>query len=114
MAVARVFRSGSRQAVLLPKSFRFASKEVEIFRRGDEIVLRERKKGLERAFEILASLPDDVLSEPRRDTPPRSGFDSVRGSTPFRLTSIQFHRFHQPTGTARDWLKISRQPMFAA
>ncbi len=71
MAMARVFRSGSRQAVLLPKSIRFASKEVEIFRRGAEIVLREKGKGLEQAFEILTSLPDDVLSDPRRDTPPQ-------------------------------------------
>ena len=41
MATARVFRSGNSQAVRLPKEFRLKSKEVEIFRRGDEIVLRE-------------------------------------------------------------------------
>jgi antitoxin VapB len=66
----RVFRSGNSQAVRLPKEFRFKGKEVEIFRRGDEIVLREKRKGLERAFEILANLPDDVLPEGRIDTPP--------------------------------------------
>jgi len=70
MATARVFRSGNSQAVRLPKEFRLKSKEVEIFRRGDEIVLREKGKGLARAFEILASLPDDFLPEGRRDTPP--------------------------------------------
>jgi antitoxin VapB len=43
--MARVFWSGSRQAVLLPKSFRFASKEVEIFRRGDENRLAREEKG---------------------------------------------------------------------
>ena len=42
MATARVFKSGNSQAVRLPKAFRFRSAEVEIFRRGDEIVLRER------------------------------------------------------------------------
>jgi antitoxin VapB len=71
MATARVFRSGNSQAVRLPKEFQVRSKELEIFRRGDEIVLREKEKGLARAFEILANLPDDVLSDGRRDTPPQ-------------------------------------------
>lgn len=71
MATAKVFRSGNSQAVRLPKQFRVASKEVEIFRRGDEIVLREKGKGLARAFDILANLPDDILAEVRRDTPPQ-------------------------------------------
>ncbi len=70
MAKARVFRSGNSQAVRLPKEFRLAGKEVEIFRRGDEIVLREKGKGLERAFEILANLPDDFLPAGRQDAPP--------------------------------------------
>ena len=37
-------RSGNSQAVRLPKEFRFKGKEVEIFRRGDEIVLREAER----------------------------------------------------------------------
>jgi antitoxin VapB len=71
MTTARVFRSGNSQAVRLPKEFRFGAKEVEIFRRGDEIVLREKKKGLARAFEIIANLPIDALLEERGDTPPQ-------------------------------------------
>jgi antitoxin VapB len=71
MATAKVFRSGNSQAVRLPKEFRVRSKEVEIFRRGEEIVLREKGKGLARAFEILASLPDDFLPGGRRDAPPQ-------------------------------------------
>jgi antitoxin VapB len=59
MTIAKVFRSGNSQAVRLPKEFRFKGKEVEIFRRGDEVVLREKPRSLVRAFEILASLPDD-------------------------------------------------------
>ena len=59
MGTARVFRSGNSQAVRLPKQFRFKGAEVEIFRRGDEVVLREKDKNLVRAFELLASLPDD-------------------------------------------------------
>jgi antitoxin VapB len=71
MATARVFRSGNSQAVRLPKQFRLTSKEVEIIRRGDELVLREKKQGLTRVFEILAGLPDDMFAEEREDKPPQ-------------------------------------------
>ena len=59
MTIARVFRSGNSQAVRLPKEFRFKGKEVEIFRRGDEVILREKERNLARAFELIAGLPDD-------------------------------------------------------
>ena len=60
MGTARVFRSGNSQAVRLPKEFRFKSKEVEIFRRGKEVVLREKNNDdMARAFELIAGLPDD-------------------------------------------------------
>jgi antitoxin VapB len=71
MTTARVFHSGSRQFVILPKGFRFSGKQVEIFRRGGEIVLREKIKGLARAFDIIASLPSDVLPARRKDSPPQ-------------------------------------------
>lgn len=71
MATARVFKSGNSQAVRLPKEFRFNGKEVEIFRRGDEIVLREKSQGLERAFHLLANLPSDFFAEGRKDDPPQ-------------------------------------------
>jgi antitoxin VapB len=71
MATARVFRSGNSQAVRLPKEYRLKGAEVEIFRRGDEIVLREQAEGLVRAFEILADLPAGFLSEGREDAPPQ-------------------------------------------
>jgi antitoxin VapB len=70
MGTARVFRSGNSQAVRLPKEFRLQSKEVEIFRRGDEIVLRENDGTLARAFDLLASLPDDLTVRGRdKDRP---------------------------------------------
>jgi antitoxin VapB len=59
MTVAKVFRSGNSQAVRLPKEFRFKEEEVEILRRGDEVVLREKERNLARAFELIAGLPDD-------------------------------------------------------
>jgi antitoxin VapB len=60
MGTARVFRSGNSQAVRLPKEFRLKCKEVQIFRRGNEIVLREQDGTMERAFDLLAGLPDDL------------------------------------------------------
>ncbi len=75
MTMARVFKSGNSQAVRLPKEFRVRSRELEIFRRGAEIVLREPAKDLSRAFELLAGLPEDFLPERRRDTPPQERKD---------------------------------------
>ena len=74
MNTARVFKSGNSQAVRLPKEFRFKSAEVEIFRRGKEVVLREKreksKDDMRRAFELIAGLPDDFdLSGRERDFP---------------------------------------------
>jgi antitoxin VapB len=72
MATAKVFKSGNSQAVRLPKEFRFEGEEVDIFRRGDEVVMREKSKGLERAFEILANLAIDVDAiEQARKEPPK-------------------------------------------
>jgi antitoxin VapB len=72
---ARVFRSGNSQAVRLPKQFRFKSNEVEIFRRGNEIVLREKDDNLARAFDLLASLPDDLDVAGRNESPPQKRKD---------------------------------------
>jgi len=70
MSTAKVFRSGSSQAVRLPKQFRLKSKEVDIFRRGDELVLRERSGNLARAFALLAGLADDFdITQRDRDLP---------------------------------------------
>jgi antitoxin VapB len=71
MATARVFKSGNSQAVRLPKEFQFSGREVEIFRRGDEVVLRQKPRGMERAFEIIANLDIDVdaLEEARKELP---------------------------------------------
>jgi antitoxin VapB len=71
MSTTRVFKSGNSQAVRLPKEFRFASNEVEIFRRGDEIILRERRLTPADGFRLLASLPDDFMTGGREDRPPQ-------------------------------------------
>jgi antitoxin VapB len=71
MTKARIFKSGNSQAVRLPKEFRFDVQEVEIFRRGDEVVLRRPKRNLRRALAILRSLPDDFMADGRKDSPPQ-------------------------------------------
>ena len=71
MAKAKVFKSGNSQAVRLPKEFRFGSAEVEILRRGDDVILRERRLTLADAFRLLASLPDDFMAGGRRDRVPQ-------------------------------------------
>ena len=71
MGTARVFQSGNSQAVRLPKQFRFKSKEVEIFRRGNEVILREKSSDdMRRAFELIAGLPEDVLLAAAEDDGP--------------------------------------------
>ena len=72
MRTTAVFKSGNSQAVRLPKDFQFDVSEVEIFRRGDEVVLRRVPRNLSAAFDLLASLPEDFMSGGRGDTPPQS------------------------------------------
>ena len=67
--LVRVFKSGNSQAVRLPKAFRVNVDELEIFQRGDELVLRKPAQNLSRAFEILTQLPDDFFAEGREDLP---------------------------------------------
>jgi len=71
MKTAKIFKSGNSQALRLPKEFQFHSKEVEIFRRGNDVIIREKPKSLKHAFELLASMPDDFFSEQREDDYPQ-------------------------------------------
>lgn len=68
---ARVFQSGNSQAVRLPKEFRLKADQVEIFRRGEEIVLREVPLNAAAIFDALTELPPDFMSGGRDDTPPQ-------------------------------------------
>lgn len=71
MTIARVFQSGNSQAVRLPKEFRFDVDQVEIFRRGEEIVLRAVSPNASSIFDTLAQLPKDFMEDGRDDTPPQ-------------------------------------------
>lgn len=61
--------TGRSQAVRLPKEFRFEGTEVEIFRRGDEVILREKPVTVDRLFKVLAQMPNDFYAEERVDEP---------------------------------------------
>jgi len=69
---ARIFKSGNSQAVRLPKEFRFDVDEVEISRRGREVVLQAPKRSLAQAFEALAAMPDDFMADGRQDQKPQN------------------------------------------
>lgn len=71
MKTAAVFKSGNSQAVRLPKDFQFDVDEVEILRRGDEVVLRRVPANLAPAFRLLASLPEDFMAQGRVDSVPQ-------------------------------------------
>lgn len=65
---AKVFKSGNSQAVRLPKDFRFDATEVEIFRRGDEVVLRAAAPDMRQAVALLQELAENI--EVPEDYPP--------------------------------------------
>jgi antitoxin VapB len=67
-----VFQSGNSQAVRLPKAFRFTSRTVEIYRRGDEVVLRESAPNLKQALAALPRLPAELAG----------AFDDIRDTRP--------------------------------
>lgn len=70
MPTAKVFKNGNSQAVRLPKAYNFDVDEVEILRRGDEIILRKKPSNLKKAFELLAEMPPDFFVDGRHDPLP--------------------------------------------
>jgi antitoxin VapB len=53
-ATAKLFKHGGSQAVRLPKAFRFEGEEVEIEKRGKDVVLRALEKPKFRTVKELA------------------------------------------------------------
>ena len=86
---AAVFMSGNSQAVRLPKAFQFKSKAVEIYQRGDEVVLRERKQTLGEALgnwplvsENEASDWDRIMKEATSQVPQDRDWSDLLGDQP--------------------------------
>jgi antitoxin VapB len=71
MSTVKIERRGTSQKVPLPQGCQFETDEIEILRRGDEVVLREKRKNLREAFDILASMPDDFFADGRQDDSPQ-------------------------------------------
>jgi len=71
MRITKVFKCGNSQAIRLPKDFYISSKEVEILKKKEEIIIREIPKNLSKAFELLTQFPSDFFAEGREDTEPQ-------------------------------------------
>lgn len=69
--LTKVFKSGNSQAVRIPKGFQLKEDQVEIFSRGDELIIKIKPSKLEDAFNILASMPDDFMLREVDDSPPQ-------------------------------------------
>lgn len=65
METAKIFKNGNSQAVRLPKAYQFNVSEVQIFRRGEEVVLKRKPRSLIKAFELLTEMSDDFMSDGR-------------------------------------------------
>lgn len=70
MATAKLFQHGGSQAVRLPKEFRFEGSEVEIERRGSEVVLKPKSKPRLRTLSDVAQYMQESFPE-ARDFPDR-------------------------------------------
>lgn len=66
MAITKVFRSGNSQAVRIPRAFQLDVDEVEILRRGEDLLLRKRRKNLGEAYHLIAGLSSDFLKGGRK------------------------------------------------
>ena len=69
--LTKVFKSGNSQAVRIPKDFQLHAEQVEIFSRGDELIIKKIPAKLEDAFHILASMPCDFHVREQGDVPPQ-------------------------------------------
>lgn len=77
MITTRVFKSGNSQAVRIPRELQLDVTEVEIFSRGDELIIRPKRKNLADVFNIISSFSDDFMQDGRNDLPPQErNFDA--------------------------------------
>ena len=73
MKTAKVFRSGNSQAVRLPKEFQLGVKEVRVFKKDGDLILREVKKTWKDYFEQARRFSEDypdrieALAQEERD-----------------------------------------------
>lgn len=63
MKTAKIFENGRSQAVRLPKEYRFDTKEVNVNKIGDIIVLFPKNKKWNGLIESLDLFTDDYMNE---------------------------------------------------
>ncbi|MGI9277747.1 MAG: antitoxin [Endozoicomonas sp.] len=75
MATTRIFKSGNSQAVRIPREFQFddMDMELEIERRGESLILRPAKGGLDGVLEKFKAFDDGFMESGRQqeDEPDR-------------------------------------------
>jgi antitoxin VapB len=65
MKTGKIFRSGNSQAIRILKEFQLESREVEILRRGDALVLRPIKKSWTALVNSLPKFTEDFMKSGR-------------------------------------------------
>ena len=70
METAKIFTNGRSQAVRIPKKFRFNTDCVLIYKRGDEIILKEKKDSWDDFFAEASAFGEDYLKQ-RDDLSPQ-------------------------------------------
>jgi len=69
MDTAKIFKNGNSQAVRLPKTYQFDVNEVQILRRGDEVVLKRKPMNLTAVFDLLTGMSEDFMADGRCQPP---------------------------------------------
>lgn len=71
MVYAKVFQSGNSQAVRIPKQFHINSDRVEIIKKNNDLILREKPHSLKKAFQLMTEMPKDFFEAGRKDDKPQ-------------------------------------------
>ncbi len=71
MTIARVFKWGKCQAIVLPQDYRIHANEVEIERDGESLTLRPVYPTAGILVDLLSQLPEDFIAEDRVDEAPQ-------------------------------------------
>lgn len=67
----KIFQSGNSQAVRIPKELRFDTSVVEIFKRGDELIVKPKPQNLSSVFHLFTEMPADFMIDGRSDDEPQ-------------------------------------------
>lgn len=66
MQTVKVFKLGKAQAVRIPVRYRFTTDEVEVFKRGDELVLRAKPETAGELFARARAIAGDAFKDFKR------------------------------------------------